>query len=174
MIEEMIQQLIRREGGFVNNPADRGGPTNMGVTQDTLSTWLGHKATIKEVEGLLPSVARDIYYYHYWDATKFASLKVSPVATEMLFDAGVHHGPHRSIRLLQAAIGAKADGVVGPITRSVVNSMPARELAAKLIAARIAYIGRIITKDPSQAEFAAGWAARMAEFVCKLPQVEGL
>ncbi len=60
-IEGLIQAVMRKEGGFVDHPADRGGATNLGITQATLSVYLGRKATLTDITTLKPEVAREIY-----------------------------------------------------------------------------------------------------------------
>jgi hypothetical protein len=64
--DEMIDDILAREGGFVNHPADRGGPTNFGVTQATLASWRGREATIDDVRSLTIDEARDIYRTKYY------------------------------------------------------------------------------------------------------------
>ncbi|MGL5838096.1 MAG: glycosyl hydrolase 108 family protein, partial [Sphingorhabdus sp.] len=32
-IDDLIDEVIEREGGYVHHPADRGGPTNWGITE---------------------------------------------------------------------------------------------------------------------------------------------
>ena len=46
-IEQILDDILRREGGYVNHPADRGGPTNFGITAQTLGNWrqLGRPTT---------------------------------------------------------------------------------------------------------------------------------
>ncbi len=56
-IEQYLQELIKREGGYVNNPADRGGATKFGITE-AVARASGFKAHMR---GLLSSVAKDIY-----------------------------------------------------------------------------------------------------------------
>ena len=51
-VEQMIDDVIRREGGFVDHPHDRGGPTNFGITQATLSRHLGRPASVADVRRL--------------------------------------------------------------------------------------------------------------------------
>jgi len=67
MVESLIDDIIRREGGFVNHPADRGGPTKYGITAKTLGNWrqLGWLATSDEVATLTESEAREIYRHRY-------------------------------------------------------------------------------------------------------------
>jgi lysozyme family protein len=59
--ERIISDLLAREGGFVNHPADRGGATKFGITQDTLSAWLGRAASVEDVRALTASEAGAIY-----------------------------------------------------------------------------------------------------------------
>ena len=56
--EACLKFVLQFEGGFVNNPKDPGGPTNLGVTQATLSGFLGRQATIDEVKALTPEKSR--------------------------------------------------------------------------------------------------------------------
>ena len=62
-IEQILDDILRREGGYVNHPADRGGPTNFGITAQTLGSWrkLGRPATAAEVQALTEPEARAIY-----------------------------------------------------------------------------------------------------------------
>lgn len=49
-VEEIIEGIIHKEGGYVNHPNDRGGPTKYGVTQKTLSRYYGYQASIEDVK----------------------------------------------------------------------------------------------------------------------------
>jgi len=171
MIETMVSDLVGREGGFVNHPDDRGGATNMGVTLETLANWRNAPCTVEDVKKLTYEEASDIYFNEYWEAPKFHELLVHAVVEEMLFDAAVHHGPGRSVKLLQKAAGIGADGLIGEHTKATVRDMDPVLLSSHLIGGRVAYIGQIITKRPEQAVFAAGWANRMEEFICKIAEI---
>ena len=63
--EDIIDGIIKREGGYVNNPADRGGPTKFGITLKTLKAWRGSPVTAWGVEGLGEDEAREIYESEY-------------------------------------------------------------------------------------------------------------
>jgi lysozyme family protein len=69
------------------------------------------------------------------------------------------------VQLLQESAHVFTDGIFGPNTRAAVNRMTASVLYRRLCAARVRLYGQIITKNPSQAIFAAGWANRAAEFI---------
>jgi lysozyme family protein len=65
-IDTILDEIIRREGGYVNHPADRGGPTKYGITAQTLGRWrkLDRPATATEVKALTETEARAIYRQH--------------------------------------------------------------------------------------------------------------
>lgn len=170
MIIGLVHRLMEREGGYVDHPNDRGGPTNMGVTIKTLSAWRDYSVTKEEVKNLTFHEASRIYRNLYWTRPGFAQLEITCICKEMLFDAAVHHGPRRAARLLQRAAGAKIDGRLGPLSREAVRIHPGDVLAAGFMAARVHYIGKIITRLPKQAVFAAGWMKRMQEFILLIPE----
>jgi lysozyme family protein len=170
-INVLIDQLIEREGGYVDHPADRGGPTNFGVTIRTLSDYR-HSLTLctaKDVEKLTLAEARRIYKKMYWEEPRFNDLRLSPVLTEMVFDAGVHHGPTQAAKMLQDAIGVEADGIIGAKTLAMAARLDAPHLAAWFMAERNLFLGRLLTRDPSQAVFAHGWDKRISEFIKQIP-----
>lgn len=174
MIRELIDILIVREGGFVWHPDDRGGATKFGITQKALGRWrgLGRLASPAEVELLKRDEAEDIYLERYWKGPGFNELMIHPVLQEYILDAAVHHGPARAKRLLQEAVGTKVDGVIGPNTRHKVWDASPVEVGAQFMGVRASYIGRIITKRPSQAVFAHGWMRRLEELLRKLPHLK--
>lgn len=172
-IEDMIEDVLRREGGFVDHPADRGGPTKYGVTQATLSRHLGRPATRAEVRALHADLARDIYESDYYLRPRLhaAPARLRP----FLFDCAVNHGPRRAVIFLQKVCNAlsevdmtlEEDGVFGPATRAAAEEaeaiMRARLLAA-LVEERRNFYRAIVAHDPSQRVFLKGWLARADEF----------
>lgn len=168
-IKEMISNIIKREGGYVNHPADRGGPTNMGVTQETLSAYRGKPATILDVQTLSVEEAEEIFYERYWLEPGFSGLNVSSTVAEFLLDMSVHHGAFGAAKLLQQAVGVTADGQIGSVTKAAVDKMQGPTLAAAIMGERVSKLGSIITKNPSQAVFAHGWMNRMKELINRIP-----
>ena len=165
-VEAILDEILRREGGFVDHPADRGGPTKFGITAKTLGEWrgLGRPATPDEVRALIEPEARAIYRQRYIPAPGLDAVK-DPRLLALLVDAAVHSGPKRAVQWLQTALGVAADGLIGPKTRAALSAADPRPLSAKVLAARLRHLGRLITADPAQAAFAAGWMNRIAEFV---------
>jgi lysozyme family protein len=121
-IKEMLNDVIAKEGGYVNHPADRGGPTNFGITQKTLSKYLQTVVTAETVKAMDVETARDIYELHYYRTPRIDRLPsgIQP----FLFDCGVNHGPRRAIKFLQEVCNdlgygpLTVDGVMGPKTKS--------------------------------------------------------
>ncbi len=162
-IDTVIDDILEREGGYVNHPADRGGPTNHGITQATLSAYLGRPATIEDIQQLSAETAAKIILTNYWIKPGFSDLPLANATQALLLDTCVNHGPTNAIRMLQRAALAVDDGIIGPKTRAAIAAMP--NITARLVAERVVFYGRIITNHPDQAPFAAGWANRAAEFI---------
>ena len=127
--------VLKAEAGFVNDPGDPGGPTNMGITQKTLSAWLKRPASINEVKNLSPATASAIYRAEFWGAGDQLPAGVDL----MYFNAAVNCGPGHAARFLQEGCGVTVDGVVGPNTLRKVASSNAAILIANFATAQKAY-----------------------------------
>ena len=161
----LLNRLSEREGGFVNNPYDRGGPTKYGITLNTLSNWRGYTVTVEEIKKLDKKEANEIYNQEYWIKPGFNTLEGDERVIELLFDSAVHHGPSNAIKMLQEALQLKTDGIIGPRTRQAVKLHSNNEVLAKMIGARLRFIARIVRRDPSQTEFILGWSNRLIGFL---------
>jgi lysozyme family protein len=179
MLDQVLDDILVREQGFVNDPADKGGPTKWGITAKTLGYWrqFGRDASAAEVAALEPWEAKLIYRHEYVTLPGFAVFLDRPSLLGVLADSAVLHSPFRAIQFLQRALGVKVDGVLGPVTIAAAQAQEPRELAVRCLMARLRYTGRRITDDlddadkdgvPDNTEFAAGWINRIAL------QVEGL
>lgn len=169
-VDALIDRLLKREGGFVDHPADRGGPTKYGITQKTLSAYLGRHATIDTVRRMTKGLAKEIYLRLYYVEPRVDSLTDS--VREHIFDMAVNHGPRRAVRMLQGVLTASGfpcacDGFVGPQTRRLAEQA-AKEmgplLSNALVEAREEFYRSIVDRDPSQRVFLNGWLARADEF----------
>lgn len=174
-IERILDDLLLREGGYVNHPADLGGPTNYGITLKTLQEWRQRPVTIEQLKALPKSEAREIYKVKYLTEPGLHKIR-DPYVMVLAFDCSVNHGQHRVIRWLQQVVGVVDDGQFGPVTEIAVNTIDPVRLYQRLLAKRVRFYGRVLSSDPElrkaraagfdlQAEFAAGWCNRAAEFV---------
>jgi lysozyme family protein len=170
-VDQMIDDVIRREGGFVDHPHDRGGPTKFGITKGTLARHLGRPVAIDEVRALTEDVARAIYRREYFDGPRVDRLP--PRIQPFVFDAAVNHGPRRAIRLVQqvcdaAGFGPVAiDGLCGPRTAeatAAADRVMGDWLLAALVEERRNFYVALVARDPSQRVFLRGWLNRLDEF----------
>lgn len=119
---KLINRLIDREGGYVNDPNDSGGETNFGITKE-FARFMGYKGDMK----LMPrQVAFDIYLTSKWSKIGGDEmLTISESLCEKVFDFAVHAGPLRSAKTLQRLLNVmnrssklypdlKIDGRIGP------------------------------------------------------------
>jgi lysozyme family protein len=124
--EDVIDDVIAREKGFVDHPNDRGGPTNWGITQATAAKW-GYTGAM---QNLPVSVAREIYRDRYIAAPKFDKVaEIDEGVGRRLVDAGVLMGPARVSPMFQEWLNAFnmqgsryadvfVDGRIGSVTLS--------------------------------------------------------
>jgi lysozyme family protein len=102
-IETLLDELLRREGGFVDDPADRGGATNFGITE-AVARAAGFAGSMRD----LPRVtALAIYRDRYWSAPGFdAVAALNPRVAAELFDTGVNMGVGTATAFLQRSLNA--------------------------------------------------------------------
>lgn len=146
------------EGGYVDDPADKGGATNMGITRRTLAAWRGSKVTKNDVLNLGEREARQIYYRSYWMAVKCSKM---PAGVDViLFDAAVNHGPVNAGKILQRALSAKVkiDGIIGTRTIKAVNSEHYYIQLVENIA-----VERALIYAKGNPKFHKGWYRRLLE-----------
>jgi lysozyme family protein len=129
-VDSLIEALLDREGGYVDNPADKGGPTCFGITE---AVARAHRYA-GPMRQLPRAQAAAIYRRLYWLRPRLDEIAVRSwrVAAE-LFDTGVNMGPAVAITFLQRALMAlnrnatdypdlTPDGRVGPATLAALNA----------------------------------------------------
>ena len=129
-IDDLIQALIDREGGFVSHPSDRGGPTKYGITEAVARAH----GFAGEMRDLPRDEAAAIYKRVYWLRPRFDQVaKRSGVIAAELFDTGVNMGPYVAATFLQRALSALnrdrrdysdlvPDGRIGPATLAALDT----------------------------------------------------
>jgi len=157
---QALPMVLTFEGGYVDDPVDRGGATNFGVTQaayDRYRTSIGQPT--QPVKEITDAEVAAIYERDYWRASHCDSLPWP--ASLAHFDAAVNHGPLRAAYMLQEALGVAADGKVGPKTLAAVASIDPRVLMERLLWIRVRFYQSISAGD--QIKFLRGWLARVLE-----------
>jgi lysozyme family protein len=173
-IKELIDDIIAREGDFVDHPADRGGPTRWGITQAVASRHGYHG----DMRHLPQSEAAAIYEQRYWLAPAFDQVAtLAPQLAAELFDIGVNMGTGVATGFLQRALNAlnrnaydyqdiRVDRNVGPATLRAlrlflrVRGATAETILVKAVdALQGAHYVRLAEVRPSQEAFLYGWLA---------------
>ena len=149
-----IAEILQQEGGFVNNPADPGGATNLGITKATLEAFRESQVTEDDVRNLTKDEAQEIYRAKYWNVMRCNDLP--PGIDLMVFDFGVNAGPQRSVKLLQKSAGVTTDGSVGPITLAEVRAADPAALIARFAQGRMDHYRSL----PTFETFGRGWTNR--------------
>ena len=150
--------VLRHEGGLVDNPADPGGLTNLGISLRSYPQ-LGADG----IRALTPDTVAPIYLNDWWLPHQFGNFP-SPLGAKVL-DCAVNMGAVRAISLIQTACNQMGsnltpDGVVGPMTISAVNSLAGQKLQDLYTAALVAHYQAIADANPSEAVFLPGWLNR--------------
>ncbi len=176
-VDEMIDDLLKREGGYVNDPSDPGGATKYGITIGTLSQYRGRHLTPSDVKALSLSEAKEIYINQYLKRPHIDQLPSSLVPP--VFDMNVNAG-NRSIKLLQQTLNKfgetlHVDGAIGPHTLSVskkIYRMAGQYLVDAYGIERREYYYRLADRRASSRKYArtqrggkGGWIIRAEEFI---------
>lgn len=102
LFKKALKFVLAREGGYVNDPNDRGGATNKGITQNTYNTYLKSKGkTTKDVRYITDTEVEDIYYTRYWLTA--GCEKMSAKFAVLCFDTAVNMGISRVKPFLEKA-----------------------------------------------------------------------
>lgn len=150
-----IAAVLASEGGYVDNPLDPGGPTNMGITQGTLSAYRGHPVSAADVKALSKAEAEAIYNRNYWSVVHGDEL---PSGIDYcVFDYAVNSGPSRSVKALQAAMNVTQDGIVGPVTLAAADEANAARVIGAICDSRLAFLKSL----PTWPTFGNGWSTRV-------------
>ena len=124
--EKCLELILHHEGGFVDHPEDPGGMTNMGITKKVYERFLGKELCEKDMRMMPMEHVAKIYRKNYWDKVKADDL---PSGVDLcVFDWAVNSGTKRAVCALQEAVGAKPDGVMGPMTLGKVKEKEDLEL----------------------------------------------
>ena len=154
---EALEHVLKHEGGFVNHPKDPAGITNLGVTIAVWEEWVGRESSEKEMRSLTPEMVAPLYKQKYWDRVKADDLPSG--VNYAVFDAGVNSGTGRAAKWLQEAVGAVADGAIGPNTIAKVKAHDADALVNAYCDNRLNFLKGLKTFDT----FGKGWTRRVEE-----------
>jgi len=163
--EEIIEVVLAHEGGFVDDPDDRGGATNWGVTQAVWEDHLEDEFTSEDVRNFTREQAIALYKEEFWIPSQ--SEKLPEEIREIYFDMCVNHGQRNAVKILQTAVNAKGgnidvDGAIGPNTIREASKLKLWEVQVERSGFywNLVFVGSFYGKRNSQQKFIRGWIRR--------------
>lgn len=173
--------VLSAERGYVNDPTDRGGETNLGISDkrdgvaDGMTDVDGDGKPDTRIRDLTVEQAGQIYFRDYWYPA-YCQLWPDEVAL-FVFDSSVQHGAKKAVQLLQEAVGftgKSVDGIAGKNTRAAVESADPDWLMNRLYLRRSRYYADIIKSNPSQGKFLNGWFNRLDNLADACREISGV
>lgn len=158
--KDAVEIVLKNEGGFVNNPLDKGGATNWGITQKVYEAWKGRPVTVTEMKNMPRSDAIAIYKKNYWDKVGGDAIKFYSVALT-IFDQAVNRGISAAVKQAQRVAGVNQDGAIGAQTIAAINKTPESEFLNLFLKESEAAYKTIVSRNPSQEVFLKGWLKRV-------------
>lgn len=164
--EKCLNFVLRQEGGYSNDPHDKGGETNYGLSK----RFLNAHGIDKKVSELTMQDVRTIYYTYIWlpsQAEKFNDATVQL----FVFDCSVNHGISAAAGLLQQAVNyltpIAVDSIIGKqtikATNDLINSTSFPLLLELMKLVRGGYYLHIVDRDSTQKRFLKGWLKRNSD-----------
>lgn len=153
--KKSLKHVLVHEGGWADHPRDPGGATMKGVTLATYQRHFGENKSKDDLRNISDEQLEQIYRSGYWNKCKCDKL---PGGVDYaVFDAAVNSGPGRSAKWLQAAVGAKQDGGIGPKTLARVEEHDPIQITDLMCNRRLAFLRSLSTWST----FGRGWGRRV-------------
>ena len=144
---DCVLLLFKDEGGYVNDPDDKGGETKFGISKRSYPN--------ENIAQLTSERARAIYKKDFWDKARCEEL---PEQIRYIhFDTAVNCGVKTAIKLLQRAGGVSDDGLFGQQTLTASSNVTIKRYSEE----RVLYYNEIIKQNPRLEKFRKGWLARV-------------
>ena len=155
--EKAFQMVLKHEGGYVNNPKDPGGMTNLGVTKKVWEEFVGREVDEAEMRGLTHDAVKPLYKKNYWDKIKGDQL---PSGVDYAaYDLAVNSGTGRAAKYLQRIAGVPDDGVIGPKSMDAILSCDPEQTVDAICDMRLDFLQKL----PTWGAFGKGWGRRVEE-----------
>ena len=150
--DKAIDKVLVNEGGYVNDPNDKGGETKFGISKRAYPNV--------DIKNLTTDEAKAIYKKDYWDKVKGDDIESEYIAYE-LFDTAVNMGVRTASKIAQAVCEAHPDGFIGTNTLKLLNGMDEELFVTKYKLAKIARYTYLVKTRPANRKFLFGWINRV-------------
>ena len=162
--DKYIPLLTDFEGGYVDDPDDLGGATNMGITYRTYVAYMhkkGLSADKDKFKAMSIDLRNQIIKSEFWDKCKGDEIKSQSVAVALV-DWFVNSG-YNATMAVQRLLNLKRDGIVGAITLEAINKQEPKKLFEAIQKERIDYIYKIVEQREQNRKFLNGWLKRVSK-----------
>jgi len=171
--KEVFDLMMIHEGGWVNDPDDKGLETFRGISRKFWPNWHGwvmidnaknyteFPKNLSRNEDLNELVA-EFYKENFWDkwqGDKINNQSIASILVDWLLNSGKW-----GIIIPQRIMGLVEDGIVGPMTLKAVNTANQKGLFQDIKKAREKFFWDIVKNNPTQQKFIKGWLNRLADF----------
>ena len=153
--DEIIDVVLKHEGGLVDDKDDPGGLTNLGISQRAYPN--------EDIRGLTVERAKELYERDYW--RKYKTGDLPDRIRHCYLDMCINMGGRRAIKILQEACNSKnsekidIDGGIGPATIKASSGVEPFRLRAY----RVMYYAELVMKKPTMEKYWVGWFRRSCE-----------
>lgn len=165
VFDRAFQEILGTEGGYVNDPDDRGGETKFGISKRSYPHL--------DIKSLTLSEAKEIYYQDYWNVPTLDLPQIDDYKIQLeLFDTAVNMGVGTAGRIFQKSLNLlnrneknfedlRVDGWIGEKTLNAYHKVNKKTLLKVLNGYQFMHYVNIATDNPSQERFFNGWMKRV-------------
>jgi lysozyme family protein len=151
---QAVEKILIAEGGYINDPLDKGGETKYGISKRSYPEI--------DIKSLTKEKAMDIYRRDFWQ--NYGGINSQDIA-EAAFHIAVNCGCGIANRVLQQAAndcgaGLTVDGAFGAKTLAAINTAPESWLLAEIKLRWLAHYVAIVERNKSQIKYLLGWTKR--------------
>jgi len=160
-LKKALDKVLKWEGGWSDNPKDKGGATMMGITLATYRHFFGVGKTKEDLRNITREELEHIYRKGFWDVMKgdyFANQSLATYVFDWVVNSGVG-----TLRKIQECCGLLADGIIGSKSLHVFNTK-SKWCFDKIKERRIQFYNKIVENNPSQKVFLRGWSRRAESY----------
>ena len=172
LFDKALKYILHFEGVYSNDPDDPGGETFLGIARnyhpnaDVWKIFDSNKqkyiyADLKEIYAdFIFNYVKEFYYNEFFIPLKMDEIPESVIP--IYFDTSINTGISRAKKILQNAVGAKPDGIIGPNTIKSINETKC--IYEKFKLARIEFYTDLVSKNSKYKKYLLGWINRVLKF----------
>jgi lysozyme family protein len=157
-LQKSMDIMMKLEGGKSDLKSDRGGRTNLGVTQREFDKFRQKQGLApKDVFNITKQEAQQVYKLGYWNVIKGNELPLN--VAHAMFSYALTDGPQDSVRFVQKLLGVEVTGFMGPKTKLAIwnaSKNGDKKLTERILNKQIARY-----ENDEQEQFQKGWINRV-------------